>query len=194
MECSSIYDIFPYIYTAMVAGSFDTWEDTIYKKSDITALNYYFSSDFYDVKIPYKGEEFSVLDFYYSGNLSMSAFDIFEDANIDMSNIVNNNLKDPQTGNLDIENTAVKALFEAFNKNKVIADGWSPASKLRFVHSKADEFLPYEDAYQVYENLSNNGFNYNVSFKSLNYLGHIESSLGLLVHDCCFLKNLCPDK
>lgn len=97
---------------------------------------------------------------------------------------------DPETHLLDENNNAVKALLNALNNDSPIIRGetWSSVTPLRMVHSTGDEFLPYSDALEVYDNLSNHSNNKNVTFNTIYGLGHAESSLVLLLRDCCLKK------
>ena len=53
----------------------------------------------------------------------------------------------------------------------------------------SDEFLSYDEAYEVYSNLSVDGANKNVEFRPVYLLDHLTSALYEFVADVLFTKH-----
>jgi len=87
-------------------------------------------------------------------------------------------------------NEIIKKLEES---DKILLSNWGPQTPILFRHSTDDEFIPYEsEILPMYNTLSNNGVNRNVSVGTISGLQHIYSSVYLTIVDICLKKHPCP--
>ena len=133
----------------------------------------------------------------YSQTEMITLPSVFENVidNYSYRKIFNKNLyvnKDLENGELDTEGNLFKALMKSVSKSDMVSLNWFPASPLRMTHSTDDDFLPFDTAYGLYEKLSNNGNNKNVSFKTLRDLNHGDTATRLLMLNIGILPHPCP--
>lgn len=177
----------PYMVMAATLSSFDAYPD-IFKDKGVGSAEELFSPKFLNLKVDYKGTEMSFLDYYKSGNMDMT-FDTTMGDNGITPRIVLHPEMFLISGDLNWEDRKLQAILTALDENEVLCDGWDPASPLLIRHSMSDDFLSYDEAYEVYSNLSVDGANKNVEIKPVYLLDHITSALYEFVTDVLFTKH-----
>lgn len=176
---SGMYDKMPYIYVAVICGSYDSWK----QEFNHTELEAYFSDEFLNYEVE---EGKSILDVYFEGEFDFTSAAKMKEWGFSMANIINEDLYDD--GVLIEDSKPILKLKKALQHNEAFIKDWTPQSPLLLIHSQADEMNPYSDALAVYNNLGNGGRNKNVNFKSMYLLDH-SLSCPLLLIDCLLKKN-----
>ena len=83
-------------------------------------------------------------------------------------------------GKVDFDSPKMRAWLSCLGKHNDL-EGWTPQLPLYLAHSPADDMIPYEEAYKLYLNLSNQGKNSNVHMLSVPSFSFIPAS-GLNPH------------
>lgn len=173
---------------SIVVGTFDTWKGL----TDSSGNEYFKGID--DVKVYFNPDLFSrtdlldgttvvtdVVDYFRQGKLDHHT-DMFKNAGLSSREMINPSLF-TEDETLDENNELIKALYAAFARNEVIAEGWSPKAQLTISHSTGDELCPYDQAYSVYRSLSGNGRNRNVKFNTIHFLEHTDANTFYAIRD-----------
>lgn len=179
---------------SIVVGTFDTWKGLL----DSFGNEYFKGID--DVKAYFNPSLFTrgdlldgtavvndVVDYFRQGKLDHHT-DMFKNAGLSSHEMINPELL-TEDGNLDVDNELIKALYAAFARNEVIAEGWSPKAQLTISHSTGDELCPFEQAYSVYRSLSGNGRSRNVKFNTIHILEHTDANTYYAVRDILLEKH-----
>ena len=186
-DFSLVEKTMPYMVMATALGVFDAYP-TIFKSRGVDSVEDMFSPKFLNLKVDYKGTEMRFLDYYKSGNMD-TAFDTTMGDNGITPRIVLHPEMFLISGDLNWEDRKLQAILTALDESEVLCDGWDPASPLLIRHSMSDDFLSYDEAYEVYRNLSVDGANKNVEIKPVYVLDHITSALYEFVTDVLFTKH-----
>ena len=178
-------------FVAVVAGTFDAWKgvkkDMFHEFFEHTGKAEDFFSDKFINETPAGGYK-NYVEYFRSGTMPMGDSELI---NMNVHEMVNPCLLD-ENGCLKMEHPYVKDLISALSVGDVMLDGWTPKSGLRIAHSKSDDFIPFSQPEMVYENLSNNGFNRNVSFVTKESLGHLDGTLYFFLRDIILKDHPCP--
>lgn len=157
----------PYIYTAAICGSYQSWGNEF--SEDSILLEDYFSEKFngYLVDVDKDGTpETHILDIYMAGELDLLEADKMKEWGFTLKNIINENLY--KEGVLDESSKPIMALKRALEHNEIFNyKNWKPSSHILIVHAKNDELNPYYDAVKLSNTISGNGINKNVKLKTV---------------------------
>lgn len=187
---SLMYVFSPYAVLSVIIGTFDTWNGEFTSRG-IQSPSEYFSSEMMGLTINYRGKDLNLIDYMNTGEMSVeftwSPNNPFESNGLTLRAMMSPAVFLP-SGKVDDDCILMEALRSAMSHNCFMQNLWSPASATKIVHSKADEFIAYEDALKAYESLGSKGSNPNVSMETLDGMEHAISSAYLLVRDL-----LCKD-
>lgn len=185
----------PTAVLAIIVGTYDTWKDmadgqgsTYFRGIDVRD---YFSEDF--LKFPFvENRELvgDIIEYFRRGDLNHHS-GMFVKSGFSAREILNPALV--EAGGVNTENPLIKELFRAISNNEVIKSGWEPICPLCISHSRADEFVPYEQADEIYQNLSIGGSNGNVKMQSADKLSHSQSNAYFFAKDLLLSKHPCHD-
>jgi len=189
---TSIEDVKPACVIALIVGTYDTWKG----KTDEQGKPFFDGIDdvreFFDptfLSTPLYDEIFNqqvtdVIECFRQGKMDAHSR-MFKRAGFLASTMVAKDIIN------DESNEKWQALAHALAQNEVIKEGWTPKSLLCISHSRADEFVPVEQAITTYHNLSHYGLNPLVSLKLVNGLNHTEGNQFFTIIDLVLSKHPC---
>ncbi len=193
-DLSLMEEFKPACLLGLIVGTYDTWKglrDAQGKEffEGVDDVSVYFSKEFRETKFVSKYTDKEVGDiFEYFREGKLNAHDnMFRKAGFLSSNMMNPEMiKD---GKINKDDSRIAALLHALKQNEVIKSGWCPMTPLCISHSLSDEFVPYSQAFEVYDNLSHHGLNPNVHMKTLPLVNHTEGNVVFAVLDIILSKH-----
>lgn len=183
LESSSV--LVPDAMLAAIMSVYDTYGDLYFK--GIKAEDF-FSDKYNGVRVESGGQQLSLIELFRAGDYGMLSDFIFKNGITAYNMFAEGMLKD---GRLNMEDSRVMALKEALGRSERIRRDWDPKTPLTIAHSTADDFISYEPVYVMYENLSNNGRNRNVTMRTVKNMTHLPATSYFLVADILFKKHPC---
>lgn len=167
--------LMPFAFVSFINSAYETWKNEYFGS---IGINQYFSKKFNDVKVKINGKTMGILEAMSSGDfpIDFSEESIFEENGLTtIRSMINPELYN-KCGNLIEYDPRITALEKAFDENQLLQYEWQPKSALLIEHSAKDDMLPYADALEAYNVLSNKGKNKNVIMKTMPIGDHIMSS------------------
>ena len=194
---SSMEDFKPTAMLSFIIGTFDTWKGI--EKGDgtkyfdgIEDVREYFDAAFLSCDNLYADDGTHVTDpiqFYRDGLLDHHSR-IFKKVGFISSTMINRNFVNAD-GELDEANPHIKALLDAMKNNDKIIEGWHPETMLTIAHSYDDEFVPVEQATDLYKNLKGSFFDTKVQIKLISGCDHTEGNQVFAITDLILSKHPC---
>ncbi len=194
-EQSEFESFKPIIVMATITGAYDTWKDapdgngsTFFKGVDLKKC---FSEDF--LKFPFIEQKEligDILEYFRRGELDHYT-DMFSRSGFTARNILNPAILG--SGGIDFTSTVGKELSRVLSINEAFSSGWEPARPICISHSKGDEFLPYEQAYDIFKAIDGGGTNDLVELQSVDDLDHVKGATYFFIKDLLLSNHPCHD-
>lgn len=195
-DITSMEDFKPAALIAVLVGAYDTWKGIPDENGrdyfeGIDDVREYFSPEFLAMPLKEKNGRPvpDVIEYFRSGELGHHSR-MFKMAGIKAIDMLNPELIG-EDGQINRDDPRMAAMLRVLAKNDIIKDGWYPKAKLCIAHSTADEFIPYTQAVDVYNNLSVYGLNRNVTLKLIPELEHTNANIFYAIVDIVLSKHPC---
>ena len=177
--------LMPSMYLANVVSSIYSHPEMFVTEDKTYVEEDYFKEDF--LSLGFYGRQW--IPYFKTGTMSMAMMAFFYKGG--MTGIVKEDVLD-ETGNIDVNNPAIKCLMDVYALNDVMLGGWSPKKPVKFAHSTIDEFVNFDDVKAVAENLTKGAPGWNVKVSTNSFFGHFTSVYYWLFLDIMLKKHPCP--